>query len=125
MAKSMVLHFFGGALADFPEPEDASHFTQGPADDGRWYRRSFGGAAIPLEGLPTDYVRSASVQLVAGTIHVTLAPAIAGAAYRIGLSWDADENVRWANKADNGFDIISGNSLSTANVDWIVTRTAA
>lgn len=44
------------------------------------------------------------------------------ASYRLFLSGNANETLRWGNKATTGFTITSSNGASTATVDWLLVR---
>lgn len=129
MAKSMILHFFAGALADFPSPEDADHVILGACSDGLWYRRAFGGSPVPLEGVPASHFKArANVALVAGVLVVNfVALGLTNEPdtnYTIKPSCNADEVIHWESKATTGFTLRSSNDLSTALVDWEIKRVA-
>jgi hypothetical protein len=62
---------------------------------------------------------SGTATLEAGIANITLAPRL-NANYKISLSSNANEIMRWSSKATTGFTITSSNAASRASVDWRV-----
>ena len=66
-------------------------------------------------------VASGEGRLTAGRLRVALTKR-RDTKYSIALSSDADEQLHFANKTVDGFDIVSSNRASTSNVTWTVTK---
>ena len=60
--------------------------------------------------------------LSGGTATVTLPRTETDALYRIALSVNADERIRWSSKTTTTFVLTSSNGASTATVDYIISR---
>lgn len=93
--------------------------------DKKFYAVDSDGNEVPLEGIPSGYVLSATIQLTAGEFDVTFATPLAGAsAYRaMAIGLDTDEVVNIWNKTGTGFKVKSSVGSSTIFCDvWMTLQ---
>ncbi|MAY78556.1 MAG: hypothetical protein CL802_13455 [Citromicrobium sp.] len=76
----------------------------------------------PPTNLRRSRIASGTVTLSAGSKTVTLPDVEFDTGYRIVLSHNADERIRWASKTPTSFICLSDNPDSTATVDWSISR---
>ena len=87
-----------------------------------WGIQESGKMQVGVDGTPLQQLRYGTGTLSSGSLSVSLSPNEADTAYSVFTTLDANEYLHIENKATTGFDIVSSNAGSTANVGWLLVR---